>query len=180
MATTPTRLTIDDFELLPDEQVKNRELIDGELVDMGSNTPEHNLVRDWLTRHVGFFVEKHQLGVLIAEQEYEFAGNAHGPDLSFFSPAKRPLLNMQRRVQRFVPDPAIEVVSERQPFKDLVRKKDRYRKCGTAEVWIISPESREIYVYTEQGDRILRADAELTSPLIPGFQIRVSQIFETF
>ena len=61
-----------------------------------------------------------------------------------------------------------------------MRKKGRYRHCGTAEVWIISPDSREIYVYTEQGAPIPRADAEVTTPLLPGFQIRVSRIFETF
>jgi Uma2 family endonuclease len=87
---------------------------------------------------------------------------------------------MDKRVQRFVPDLAIEIVSDYQPFKDLIRKKDRYRKCGTAEVWIVSPESREIYLYSEQGNRILGADEDLTSPLFPGFQIRAGQIFETF
>jgi len=34
-----TRLTIDDFERLPQEQVKNQELVDGELVDVSGNTP---------------------------------------------------------------------------------------------------------------------------------------------
>jgi Uma2 family endonuclease len=66
MATTPTRLTIDDFEELPYEQVKNHELIDGGLVDMGSNTPLHNLIRDWLTTELGLFVRKHGLGLVIS------------------------------------------------------------------------------------------------------------------
>jgi Uma2 family endonuclease len=180
MGSTTTRLTIDDFELLPDEQVENRELVDGELVDMGSNTPEHNIIRDWLTRVMGIFVEERHLGLVISEQEYDFGGNAHGPDLSFFGPAKRLLLTMHKRVQRFVPDLAIEIVSERQPFKDLVRKKERYRKFGTAEVWIVSPESREVYVYSAHGARILNADAELATPLLPGFSIRVGSLFETF
>ena len=60
-----------------------------------------------------------------------------------------------------------------------MRKKERYRKCGTAEVWILSPEAREVYVYSQHGDRILREDAELTTELLPGFRIVVRQLFET-
>jgi len=40
MAST-TRLTIDDFEKLPQEQTENYELIDGELVLMSGNTPDN-------------------------------------------------------------------------------------------------------------------------------------------
>ena len=45
MATT-TRLTIEDFEKLPAEAVKHRELVDGELIDVSGNTGEHNAFRD--------------------------------------------------------------------------------------------------------------------------------------
>jgi Uma2 family endonuclease len=180
MATTPTRLTIDDFERLPDELAKNHELVDGELIDVSGNTLEHNRIASLMTTALWLFVREHGLGTVLAEQEYDFGGNVHGPDVSFLGLAKRSLEDSYKRVQRLVPDLAIEIVSEYQPFMDLVRKKDRYQKCGTAEVWIVSPESREVYVYSEQGNRILGADADLTAPLLPGFQIRVSQIFETF
>ncbi len=43
-----TGLTIDDFEKLPDILALNHELVDGELVDVSGNTPEHNLLRDLL------------------------------------------------------------------------------------------------------------------------------------
>jgi Uma2 family endonuclease len=178
MATTPTRLTIDDFERLPYELAKNHELVDGELIDVSGNTLEHNRIAMLMTTALWLFVREHGLGMVLAEQEYDFGGNAHVPDISFFSLAKRSLEDPHKRVQRFVPDLAIEIVSEFQPFKDLVRKKDRYRKCGTSEVWIVSPESREIYVYSGQGNRILGVDADLTTPLLAGFQIPVSQIFE--
>jgi Uma2 family endonuclease len=179
MATTTTRLTIDDFERLPDEQVKNHELVNGELVDVSGNTPQHNLIRDWFAEVLRPLVREHDLGLVITEQEYDFDGNAHGPDVSFFGTDKLPLLDMHKRVQRFVPDLAIEIVSERQTFQDLVRKKNRYRKCGTAEVWIVSPESREVYLYSDRGNRILAGEDELSTELLPGFRIPVKQLFET-
>jgi Uma2 family endonuclease len=178
MATTTTRLTIDDFERLPDELAENHELVDGELVDVGGNNLEHNLIRDLIGRELALFVRGRGLGIAVSEQEYDFGGNAYGPNVSFFGPAKLPPVDRRKRVQRFVPDLAVEVVSPSNPFDTLMSKKDRYRKCGTAEVWIVSPESREVYVYCEHGDRILREDAELTTELLPGFRILVRQLFE--
>jgi len=179
MTSPATRLTIDDFERLPDELAKNHELVDGELIDVSGNTLRHNCTRALLFFELSLVVRKGLLGSVLAEQEYDFAGNAHGPDISFFGSSKQPLQDPDKRVQRFVPDLAIEIVSANDTFRELVRKKDRYRSCGTAEVWVISPESREVYVYCEHGDRILSEDAELASGLLPGFRVLVKQLFET-
>ena len=175
---TATHLTIDDFERLPQEQAKNHELVDGELVEMSGNTPYRNSIRDLLIALLWPIVRERGLGTVIAEQEYDFNGNAHGPDVSFFGPAKKALLNRHKRVQRFVPDLAIEIASENDPLSTLVRKKERYRNCGTEEVWIVSPEDRRVLVYSARGDRILGEDALLTTELIPGFEIPVKRLFE--
>lgn len=174
-----TRLTVDDFERLPAEQAENHELIEGELVPVSGNTLRHNVIRALLFFRLSVVVRAGRLGTVLAEQEYDFDGNAHGPDVSFFGLAKQALQDPDKRVQRFVPDLAIEVVSENDTFRSLIRKKDRYRRCGTAEVWIVSPESREVYVYSERGNRILGEGAELTTNLLPGFQLPVTELFET-
>ena len=179
MATTTTRLTIEDFERLPAEMAEGHELVDGELIDVCGNTPYHNSIRDWLIALLLPFVRERHLGKVIGEQEYDFDRNAHGPDVSFVGPDKVPLFEGRKRVQRFVPDLAIEIVSANDTFQALVGKKDRYRRCGTREVWIISPDSREVYVYSERGNQIMDENAELSTPLIPGFQILVKTLFET-
>src|SRR5437899_11615264 len=104
MATGTTRLTIDDFERLPDEQAKNHELVDGELVDVSGNNFEHNSIKSLLIGLLHRIVVELRLGVLIPEQDYDFGGNAHGPDVSFFRTSKIPLADPSKRVQRFVPD----------------------------------------------------------------------------
>jgi Uma2 family endonuclease len=141
-------LTIEDFEKLPDEQALNRELVDGELVEVSGNTALHNLLRDRLLILMTPLVQASQTGTLIAEQEFDFDGNAHGPDLAFYSAAKQNLLDVHRRVQRFVPDLAIEIVSVNDTFASLARKRTRYLRCGVSEVWIIAPEEREVYIYS--------------------------------
>ncbi|HMD48122.1 MAG TPA: Uma2 family endonuclease, partial [Bryobacteraceae bacterium] len=58
---TSTRLTIEDFEKLPDEAVQHRELIDGELIDVSGNTGNHNSLRDLIISLLRPLVEKSKL-----------------------------------------------------------------------------------------------------------------------
>jgi Uma2 family endonuclease len=170
-------LTIDDFERLPAEAARNHELVDGELIDVSGNTPRHNLLRDRLLSLLLRWAADGGAGTAIAEQEFDFLGNAHGPDIGFFGIGKQKLVDLDRRVQRFVPDLAIEIASESDTYDGLLRKKERYRRAGTAEVWLISVQNREIARYAEGQDRILRANDVLSTGLLPGFSVAVAELF---
>jgi Uma2 family endonuclease len=171
-------LTIDDFERLPDELALNHELVDGALVDVSGNTLDHNYLRDLLISMLLPFVKEHKLGAVVSEQEYDFDGNAHGPDLTFVVPEKSKLFDRGKRVQRFVPDLAIEIVSENDSFKKLIKKADRYRKCGTKEAWILDIDSRKALVFSGTLNAILDENGIFQSSLIPGFSIRLGDLFD--
>jgi Uma2 family endonuclease len=171
-------LTIDDFERLPDELAINHELVDGELVDVSGNTLIHNWLRDYLTSLLREYVKKNGLGEVVSEQEYDFGGNAHGPDVTFFGPAKVSLCEVTRRVQPFVPDLAIEIASRNDKFSALLKKAHRYRGCGTKEVWIFSIDSREAFVFSEERRAILDENGQFESSLIPGFSIRLGDLLD--
>jgi len=172
-----TSLTIDDFERLPAEAAENHELVDGELIDVSGNTPRHNLLRDRLLALLLRWTADRGAGTVIAEQEFDFLGNAHGPDISFFRTDKQKLVDLDRRVQRFVPDLAIEIASEWDTYEGLLRKKERYRRAGTAEVWLLSVQNREIAMYANGQNRILRAEDVLSTELLPGFSVAVEELF---
>jgi Uma2 family endonuclease len=174
-----TGLTIDDFEQLPDDLARNHELVDGELVDVSGNNLKHNLLRELLARLLGIYVEERQFGLVVTEQEYNFGGNAFGPDVSFVGESKRPLLNMDLRVQRLVPDLAIEIVSPNDPFEKLAKKALRYRACGTPEVWIFCQATRQAYLYSEHR-RILDENDEFRPETIPGFAIRIGDLLDRY
>lgn len=176
MAVT-TRLTIEDFEQLPGDQVHYKELVDGELVDVSGNTPLHNKLRDRLIRLLGPVVEP-DLGLIIAEQEYDFDGNAHGPDVTLIDAVKIPLMNDRKRVQRFVPDLAIEIVSQNDTFTSLMKKAKRYRTCGTAEVWVFDPEARLGFVLSGAREEVLNEDRMFESALLPGISVRMGDLFD--
>jgi Uma2 family endonuclease len=171
-------LTIEDFERLPDELAVNHELVDGELVDVSGNTGNHNALRDLLTAMLLFFVQEHKLGRVLSEQEYDFSRNAHAPDVSFFATEKVSLYNGTLRVQRFVPDLTIEIVSQNDPFVRLIQKADRYRKCGTKEAWIFDIESRRAFLFSDEREAILKENQQFESSLIPGFSIRIGDLFD--
>ena len=175
---TITGITIDEFERLPQALAKNRELVNGELVDVSGNTLYHNLLRDLLVLLLRSHVEERKLGKIVSEQEYDFDGNAHGPDVSFISAAKLHLVDPRKRVQLFVPDVAVEIVSESDKFKSLMEKSLRYRKCGTKEVWILSADTRQAFVQSEDRQAFLNDDQMFESKLIPGFAIRLADLFD--
>jgi Uma2 family endonuclease len=127
---TAIGLTIEEFEELPDALAHNHELVNGELVDVSGNTLNHNSLRDAIAELLRPYVRLHKLGRVLAEQEYDFDGNAHGPDVSFFGPDNEKLVDGELRVQRFVPDLAIEIASKRDRFDVLFEKALRYRHGG--------------------------------------------------
>jgi Uma2 family endonuclease len=173
-----TGLTIDDFERLPDDLAHNHELVDGQLVYVSGNTGEHNSLRDCTIALLWPHVKQHNLGKVLSEQEYQFGSNAHGPDVSFFGAEKALLYDRSRRVQRFVTDLAIEIVSQNDKFEALMKKARRYRNCGTKEVWIFSIALREAYVLSEKQDALLDENQCFRSDLIPGFSIRIGDLLD--
>jgi len=177
MATIP-RLTVDDFENLPDALALNHELDDGELVKVSGNTADHNFLRDLLIELLRPFTRERRLGKVISEQEFQFGDNAYGPDIAFISAERAHLINGAFRVQRFVPDLAIEIVSQNDTFRALMKKAQRYRKYGTKEVWIFSMDPREAHVYSEQRRVMLDENDQFSSDLIPGFSIRIGDLFD--
>jgi len=177
MATATVGLTIEEFEKLPDELAHNKELLDGELIDVSGNIGEHNKLRDIFGQLLGPLVRQQRLGLIIAEQEFQFDQNAHGPDISFLNPSKVGVFNDRLRVQRFVPDLAIEIVSPNDGFDALISKVLRYRRCGTSEAWVFSIPNRLALLYSERMNAILFEDQDFQSPLIPGFSTRLSDLF---
>ena len=171
-------ITIEEFERLPYALAHNHELVNGELVDVSGNTAGHNMLRDHLLVLLSPNVEERKLGIIICEQDYDFDGNVHGPDMTLICAGKLHRFDPERRVQLFVPDLAIEIVSENDKFVSLMQKVVHYRKCGTKEVWILCPGTRQAVVLSEDRQPILSDDQMFESKLIPGFTICLADLFD--
>jgi Uma2 family endonuclease len=170
-------VTIEEFEQLPDAVALHHELVNGELVDVSGSVGNHVRLRDYFMWKLYGHVYEHQLGYVLTEQEFSFGGDAHGPDISFIGTDKIRHFDGTLRVQRFVPDVAIEFASQSDPFESLLAKAKKYRSFGVREVWLISGKTREALVYSERPTVMLTELDTFKTELIPGLSIQLKELF---
>jgi Uma2 family endonuclease len=79
-----------------------------------------------------------------------------------------------------VPDLAVEVVSPANGVGEIAEKIRDYFQTGTQRVWVIYPETRQVYVYSTVRDlQILFEPDDLDGgELLPGFRLSLSRLFE--
>jgi Uma2 family endonuclease len=84
-----------------------------------------------------------------------------------------------------IPDLAVEVLSPSTRGKDLGVKCDRYEQHGLAELWVIDPETVTATMWRRSAPRVPTFDVTvererddvLESPLLPGFAVRLVNLF---
>lgn len=177
MASPARRLTFDDFENLPDEQADYKELVDGELVDVSGNNGGHNKLKAELLFRLILFAKQKNLGLAITEQEFAFGSNAHGPDIALIATAKMGLFDEKKRIQRYVPDFAIEIVSPNDRWRTLMDKVLRYREYGTSEVWIFDHEAKRALVFSQNRETVLGEADDFAPEQLPGLVIPLRELF---
>ena len=172
-----TGLTLEDYEQLPDALALNRELVNGELIDVSGNTRDHNLVRDYLIELLRPYVRAQKLGRVISEREFAFGNDGHGPDVSFYG-SEKVEREANTRVQTFVPDLAVEIASTNDKFDALLLKAEKYLKFGVKEVWILSTQARKGLIFQGSELSALNEQSELSTELIPGFSVRLADLLD--
>ena len=176
-------MTVEDLERLPETEGVSYELDEGELIEVSSASYVHNRIRDLVTHRMMTHLELHpDQGAVVAEQWFRIAEQTvFAPDVAVISPAQLPLIEPNRRTQPFSPALAIEITSPSNTFDELARKTHKYLEAGSRSVWIFVTAMREIHIYSAGAKpRILPGDDVLEDPaLLPGFSVRVADLFET-
>lgn len=86
--------------------------------------------------------------------------------------------------EREAPTIAVEFVSEdkRSRERDYVTKRHEYHSIGVREYWIIDRFDRTMTVHRFDGSQVestvVTADQSYTTPLLPGFELPLSRLFE--
>jgi Uma2 family endonuclease len=176
-------LTVADLDACPDDN--NRyELIEGELFVSRAPGLPHQLVLQRLQLTLGNYLESNPIGILAPGTGAVFSEyDAVIPDLVFVRQERLDRIVVN---ERFVgaPDLVIEVLSPGPENKqrDLVVKRQLYAKYGVEEYWVVDRENRAVLIYRLRGPNLeeaatLRDDEEITSPILPGFQLKVCTVF---
>ncbi|HEX5761040.1 MAG TPA: Uma2 family endonuclease [Thermoanaerobaculia bacterium] len=181
--TASRRLTYEDLLALPDDGLRH-ELIDGEHYVTPAPNLKHQAVVANLTAAIVPFMKRHDLGRLFtAPCDVVFSpSNVVEPDLLFVSRERLGLLTEQN-VQG-APDLVIEVLSPSTRKRDEGIKRQLYDRMGVREYWLVEPSFETIEVF-RRIEGALRRVAELaaesgdvlTTPLLPGLEIPVAEIF---
>jgi Uma2 family endonuclease len=107
-------------------------------------------------------------------------GKFRCPDISFMSSA-----NAHRRSNQYWDraDLVMEVVSEKDPNRDLVAKQLEYAEARILEYWIVDPRTSQITVLTLAGDLYKEHAAftrgqHATSATLDGFSVDVNAVFD--
>ncbi len=174
-----TFMTAEQFDALPEEEGRKWELLDGELIEVSSATPEHNLILGQLLMLIQAFVKPRRLGKPLIETDLAVRRDSRlRPDLGFFSAETWQTIDIRRVPVEHPPDIAVEIVSPSETASNINRKVQAYLTWGVHEVWLIYPETRTISVHVHNGSQTLSEGAYLMSDLIPGWRIQVCEIFE--
>jgi Uma2 family endonuclease len=176
------KLTYEDYLLIP-EDGKRHEIIDGEHYVSAAPFVRHQTLIVRLTIRIGGFVEAHGLGsFLIAPTDVVLSPHdVVQPDLLFVSNERASIVE-EKNIQG-APDLAIEIHSGSSRRIDRGVKKQAYEQWGVLEYWMLDPERKEAEVWERTAEGLLRQRVllskkdVLTTPLLPGLEISLAEIF---
>ncbi len=180
MGATKTLLTAEQFDNYPFEEDKRYELDEGELIEMTRPAYKHNRVLGKLFAALfNYFAKVHLGEALLSENLYGLSANTRrAPDVAVILGDRQEELK-NAKVIPIIPEIAAEVLSPSETPRMIHRKLKQYFEAGVKEVWLIDPDSQEIEIWrgATLPDHPLAAGETLTSPLLPGFELPLGDLF---
>jgi Uma2 family endonuclease len=182
--TARRKLTYEDYLLFPEDRQRH-EILDGEHYVTPAPSLGHQRISARLHLKIGGFVLEHRLGeVLYAPADVLLSKyDVVQPDLLFIS-NERAGIATEANAQG-APDLVIEILSDSTRRRDETVKRDRYERFEVLEYWLFDPQRRVVRAFRRSGAGFLApqelsaaAGDVLTTALLPGLEIRVSEVFE--
>ena len=162
-----------------DDDANRHELIKGVLLTMPPAKYEHMRVCANLTFLLMQHVKANRLGVVGTEGGYKLESDPDtilAPDISFVVQNRISL--SPEGYHSGPPDLAIEVISPGDRKGRIGRKLSLWLQSGARSVWHVNPQRRTVEVILATGERrILHETDELVDDTVPGFRVKVSEIF---
>ncbi len=179
MVTTP-RLTYQDYANLEGDE--RYELLNGELILVGSPNEDHQIASMKIGYRMYSFVEENNLGqVFHAPYDVLFTDtDVAQPDILFVS-NEREHIRTPANIQG-APDLIVEVLSPSSVRRDWHDKRGLYASHGVREYWIVDPVHQIVSILLLQ-DGELEVDGTYTegdtiaSSTLEGFSVSLNDIF---
>ena len=187
ISTSLKRLTFEEFLAYEEDSDTRYELVDGELVEMPTESHENCQIAKLLMFELAKYVPITLLN--LKDVEIEVSGRqakVRLPDLIVLSEEGYALLQGKARniITREMPPPIliVEVVSpgNENRTRDYRHKRTEYAARTIAEYWIIDPEERRItvcvWVDGQYEDTVFVGETRVESTVISEFELTAEQI----
>ena len=180
-------LTMEEYLAYDDGTDTRYELVDGELVEMPTESPENCRLAKLLMLELAKYISI----VLINVKDIELAVSGRRakvrlPDLTVLSEEGYAALTGKRSntITHDMPPPllVVEVVSPgtKNRDRDYRYKRTEYAAREIAEYWIIDPEMQQItlclWVNGQYEDQVYQGDTPIQSTVISGFNLSAAQL----
>ena len=184
ISSPDVRWTVADLEVLP-EDGRRYEIIDGELFVTRAPHWKHQNV----SVKIGMALEGWSVGSGLGEAAINpglvfSETDSVIPDVVWASYERLETMLDEAGHLVAAPELVVEVLSpgEKNERRDKEAKLKIYSTYGVLEYWIADRQQRKLEVYRREGGLLklavsLYAADELTSPVLPGFRVDVSQLF---
>jgi Uma2 family endonuclease len=176
MGATTTLVTASEFLAMPEVEGERLELINGEINKMGQAGYPHELTKSNLIRQLIVWSVENPPSRVFCVTAYQLDDrDCLIPDLSVDSNRVAP---GSIGVFQGAPELAIEIISAELAAR-LEKKIRLYLANGGKSVWAVYPEERMVRIHhTGRELKSFFDDQPLTDPVLPGFSIPTSAIFE--
>ncbi|MBC7795244.1 MAG: Uma2 family endonuclease [Pyrinomonadaceae bacterium] len=187
----PLHYTVDDLDLLPDDENKRYEIIGGKLFVSRAGHLDHQLLATNFMRAFLSYLDENPIGIFVQTPGVIFAKDeAVIPDL-VFAANETVETNVAKKGEenngKFIaaPDLIIEIVSltRQDAERDRVVKRELYGKYKVKEYWVVDGLFNSIEVYRlndgETLDLVKRFYIEetITTDILPNFELKLTEIF---
>lgn len=168
--------TLEEFLQWETEDGFKYEWNDGEIIKFKGMDKKEMYIFDLLLE---LLIEKglKKQGSLIPEQNVMLTGiQMRRPDIAYFSKVQ---IQNGRYGKDEIPEFVIEIISTYDNLNRVEEKITEYFKAGVKVVWNILPEQKLVYVYTSRKQVQICMDDDICSaaPVLPEFEVKVSEIF---
>lgn len=157
------------------------ELVNGRIVPMSTNGGEHGLIESEIIFQLKSFNAQHKSGWVLGGEAGVYVrrnpDTVRGMDAAFISKARHPA--RPKGYLEVAPELIVEVISLNDRWKEIQDKLKEYFTIGVDYIWLIEPEDRTVFIYSELTEviRLGEADTLQGEGVLSGFTLPLAELF---